>query len=164
MCKSGGGFSGSTILRNQPLFPIPIVLDLTGCRKCQNFGGKHLKISQKLHGGDRKHMVCKKIPKILKFWQMSYFSLICQLQLSIPQNRLVWLVPCFVGVHHIFTYVYILEDHLLLLSYFPTMVKLMVSTPKSMYEKIKSHMETFRNIHYKTFHTDLSKQSVYTNV
>ena len=35
---------------------------------------------------------------------MSYFSSLCQLQLSISQNRHVWLVPCFVGVHHIFMF------------------------------------------------------------
>ena len=33
---------------------------------------------------------------------MSYFSPLCQLQLSIPQNRHVLLVPCFVRVHHYF--------------------------------------------------------------
>ena len=31
---------------------------------------------------------------------MSHFSPLCQLQLPIPQNRPVQLVPCFVGVHH----------------------------------------------------------------
>ena len=42
-------------------FPIPIVLDLTGCRKYRIFCGKCLKIRRKLHGGDRKHSnVCKK--------------------------------------------------------------------------------------------------------
>ena len=59
-------FSGSVILRNLPLkFQIPIALDLTGCRKCRIFEGKFLKISQKLHGGDRKHVeVCKQNLKI----------------------------------------------------------------------------------------------------
>ena len=33
--------------------------------------------------------------------QRSYFSPLCQLQLSIYQNRPVQLVPCFVGMHHI---------------------------------------------------------------
>ena len=32
---------------------------------------------------------------------MSYFSRLCQLQLSISQSRSVQLVPCFVGVHHL---------------------------------------------------------------
>ena len=34
--------------------------------------------------------------------QLSYFSLLYQLKLSISQNRPVRLVPCFVGVHHIY--------------------------------------------------------------
>ena len=33
--------------------------------------------------------------------QMTYFSPLCQLHLSISQKRAVQLVPCYVGVHHI---------------------------------------------------------------
>ena len=50
------------IFGNGPLkFPIPIVLymTVTGCRKCL-FGGECLKISEKLHGGDRKHTEVRK--------------------------------------------------------------------------------------------------------
>ena len=51
-------------MKNKPLkFPIPIVLDLTACRKCRMFCcGNCLKIGKKLHGRDRKHI------------KMSYFS------------------------------------------------------------------------------------------
>ena len=67
MYKTKSCFSGNVILRNRPLeFPIPVVLDMTGCRKCRMFGGDMFESSQKLHGGDRKHTkVCKKtkIPK-----------------------------------------------------------------------------------------------------
>ena len=59
-----------------------------------------MKISQKLQGGDRRHIKVRKKTKMSN-WQMSYFSPLCQLQSSISQNRPVWLVPCFVGVHHI---------------------------------------------------------------
>ena len=53
-------------------FPIPIVLNLKGCRKCKillwenvwKSPTKCLKISQKLHGDDRKHIkVCKEKKK-----------------------------------------------------------------------------------------------------
>ena len=56
------GFARSVSLRNWPLkLPICIVLDVAGSRKCRIFVVKRLKISQKLHGGDRKHnKVCKK--------------------------------------------------------------------------------------------------------
>ena len=68
-------FSESVILRNRPLkFPIPIVLDLTGCKNAAFFFfvGKCLKIGQKLHRGDRKH---KKYVKKKKSQnrQMNYF-------------------------------------------------------------------------------------------
>ena len=98
--KTVSAFSGSENLRNQPLkFHILIVLDLTGCRKCRIFCGKLFEIINKLHGGDIEHIkVCKKSQN----WQMSCFSPLYQLQLSISQNRPVRLVPCFVGLHHIF--------------------------------------------------------------
>ena len=41
-----------------------------------------------------------KLPKNSKSTDES-FSPLCQLQMSISQNRPVQLVPCFVGVHHI---------------------------------------------------------------
>ena len=69
---------------------------------------KCLKISQKLHGSDRKHIkVCKKKKKKKpsKLTDES-FSLLCQLQLFISQNRHVQLVPCFIWMHHIFEVVY----------------------------------------------------------
>ena len=63
------GFSGSVILRYQPLmFPIPIVLDLTGWTKI-NFvwGGECLKISQIFFAGDIRHIskVCEKKKKTI---------------------------------------------------------------------------------------------------
>ena len=49
------GFSGSVILRNQPLkFLIPMSLDLTDCNA--DFFFICLKISEKLHEADRKHI------------------------------------------------------------------------------------------------------------
>ena len=51
------------------------------------FVGKCLKISQKLHGGDRKHIkVCKKKQKSQN-QQMSYFSPLCEIQLSIISKQ-----------------------------------------------------------------------------
>ena len=45
------------MLRNRHLkFPMPIVLDVTVCRKCRIFDKKCLQISQKLHGGNRRHI------------------------------------------------------------------------------------------------------------
>ena len=73
--------------------PFPVVLDLSGTRKYFFF---FLKISQKLHGGGLSNIGKKNQNR-----QMSYFSPLCQLQLSISKNRPVRLVPCFVGVHHI---------------------------------------------------------------
>ena len=72
---------------------------MTSCRKCRFFCGKCLKISQKLHRADRK---CIK-NKNLKIDRCVVFSPLCNLQLSISQNRPVQLVPCFVavGAHHI---------------------------------------------------------------
>ena len=52
---------------------------------------KCLKISQNVHGGDRKHIEVYKKQK-LQNQQVSYFSPLCQLQLYISQNRLVLLV------------------------------------------------------------------------
>ena len=69
MNSASSGFSGSVISRNWPLkFPVRIVLDLTGCRKCPIFIGKIFKnISQKLLWRDRGHIkVCQKHPKNLK--------------------------------------------------------------------------------------------------
>ena len=70
--------------------------------------GKCLEISQKLHGGDRRHITVrkkkkkkKKKKKISKSTDESFFTL-CEIQFPISQNRSVQLVPCFVGVHHIF--------------------------------------------------------------
>ena len=51
-----------------------------------------MKISQKLHGGDRKQTRYVKKPKSQNR-QTSYFSPLCQLHLSISQNRPVRLVP-----------------------------------------------------------------------
>ena len=82
--KIASGFSGSVILRYQPLkFLIPIVLDITGSRKCRSyFVGKCLKISQKLHGGDSKHIkVCTKTKKTQKLTDELFFTP-CQFQLS----------------------------------------------------------------------------------
>ena len=73
--------------------------DLTGCRKCRIFCGKCLKMIQKLHALDRKHIkACKK--QKCQNQQMSHFSPLYQLQLPVSRNRPVRLVPCFVGVHH----------------------------------------------------------------
>ena len=82
-------------------FPIPIALDMTGCRKCIIFffgggAGKCLKNSQKLHGGDRKHIkVCKK-----KSLKIDGFFTSMPAVISISQNKPVQLVPCFVRVDH----------------------------------------------------------------
>ena len=63
--------------------------------------GKFLKISQKLHGNDTKHIkVCKKT-KFSKSTDELFFTL-CQLQLRLYQNRPMRLALCFVGVHHIY--------------------------------------------------------------
>ena len=76
--KTVSGSSGSVILTYWPLkFPIPIFLDMTGCRKCCFFfffgGGECLKLSQKLHGGDKKHIKMYKKQKTENH-QMNYFS------------------------------------------------------------------------------------------
>ena len=88
--------------------PIPVVFDLTGFRKCFFFFfffvGKCLTISQKLRGGDRKQIeVCKKQKTKQKSQnrRMSCFSSLCQPTSLISHNWSVWLIPCFVGVHHI---------------------------------------------------------------
>ena len=53
--KTISGFSESAILRNLILkFPVPVVLDMTGCRKCKFFMGNWLKMCQKSHRGDKK--------------------------------------------------------------------------------------------------------------
>ena len=105
--KTISSFSRSVILSNHILiFFIPIIdLNMTGCIKSELFffggGGKCLKICQKLHGGDRKHTkVCQKTK--ISNQQMGYFSPLYQLQSSISRNRHVRLVPCFVGVQHMF--------------------------------------------------------------
>ena len=90
--------SGSVIWRHQPLnFPIPNVRIWQAAENAEFFVGKCLKINQKSHGGERKHIKVHK----KKNRQMSYFSPLCQLQLPISQNRHVRLVPWFVEVHHI---------------------------------------------------------------
>ena len=43
----------------------------------------------------------KKKKKEISNKPMTHIPLLCQLQLSISQNRPVQLVPCFVGVHHV---------------------------------------------------------------
>ena len=54
--KTISDFCGSVILKNWPFMcPIPIVLDMAGCRMCRFLKEYVLIISQKLHGGDRKH-------------------------------------------------------------------------------------------------------------
>ena len=69
MYKTVSIFSGNVILRNWPLkFLVPIVLDLT--EKC-------LKISQKLHKGDKnilRNVKKKKKEKKIQNLQMTYFS------------------------------------------------------------------------------------------
>ena len=64
---------------------------------------KCLKISQILHGGDRRHIKVRKKTKISKSTDESFSTpkpkTIC------PYLKIAWpvrLVPCFVGVHHIF--------------------------------------------------------------
>ena len=71
------------------------------------FVGKCLKISQKLRGGDRKHIKVHVHVKNQKSQnrQMDYFSTLSQLQLSVSQNWPVWLVPCFVEMHHMFVWI-----------------------------------------------------------
>ena len=74
------------------------------------FVGKCLKINQKLHGSDRKHIKLLKKKKKRKKRKKKNLIIIrwvilhphYQLQLSISQNRPVQLVPYFVGVHHNF--------------------------------------------------------------
>ena len=54
----------------------------------------------------RNYMVIEDILRYIKTKsqnrQMSHFSPICHFQLPISQKRPVWLVPCYIGVHHIF--------------------------------------------------------------
>ena len=73
--KTKSGYSESVILRNRPLkLPHPLVLDLTGCRKYRIFFvGKCLEISQKLHGGERKHISIDRKSKISKSTDESFF-------------------------------------------------------------------------------------------
>ena len=49
---------------------------------------------------------------------MSYISPLCQLPLSVSQNRPVRLAPCFVGMHHIFVPIFF-HNVLNLLLFFP---------------------------------------------
>ena len=106
--KTVSGFSGSVILRNRPLkFPFRIVLIWQFAENAPFFWRK---ISQKLHGGDENHSSIFK--KISKSTDELFFTL-CQLQLSISQNRLVQLVPCFVEVHHICDMIQGNESHVI---------------------------------------------------
>ena len=84
-------------------FPIPIDLDMTGCRKCRILWGNVWKSVRKLYGGGRKHIkACEKKKKISKSTDELFFTP-CQLLLFISQNKLVRLVPSFVGVHHMWS-------------------------------------------------------------
>ena len=57
MYETVSGFSGSVILRNQPLkFPILQFWIWQAAENAESFAEKYLKISQQLHGGDRKHI------------------------------------------------------------------------------------------------------------
>ena len=70
--KTISGFSGSVILRNQPLkFPIPTVLDLIGCRKCRIFLWENVWKFLRNYGSNRKHCHLKQKSQN---WQLSYFS------------------------------------------------------------------------------------------
>ena len=88
-------FLWSVVFRNWPSkFPIPIILNLTGCRKCIIFCGKCLEISQKLHGGDKKHIeVCKKKKNQLKINRWAIFHPYANFNCRVSQNRLVRLDP-----------------------------------------------------------------------
>ena len=68
----------------------------------QNFLGKYLKISQKLNGGGRKHiMVFKKQKSQNQEMNIIFYPMPTSI-VHIFKNS-VRLVPCFVGVHHIFS-------------------------------------------------------------
>ena len=83
MYKIVSDFSGSVILKISAFkISYTIVLDLTGCKKCRIFVEKCLKVSQKLHGGDRRHIKVRKKTQISKSTDASFFT-------------------CFDGVHHI---------------------------------------------------------------
>ena len=85
--KTTSSFSESVILRNQPVkFPIPLVLDLTGC-KMHNFLWEKVSKSVKNYMEViEKHI---KVYKKSQNWQMSYFSPLCQLQISVSCSVLL---------------------------------------------------------------------------
>ena len=61
-------------------------------QKMQNILGKYLKISQKLNGGGRKHIMVFKKTKVSKSTDELFFTL-CQLQLSISLRIVCDLFP-----------------------------------------------------------------------
>ena len=77
-------------------------------QKMQNFCEKMLKFSQKLHANDRKQIkVCKTNTKISESTDWSFFTPMQTLIARISKWAWhVWLVPCFVGVHHEYEVVY----------------------------------------------------------
>ena len=85
MYKTGSGFSGSVILRSWPLkFPITCI-GFVRKQKTEDFVGICLKINQKLHGDNRKHIRVWK--KKIQNQHMSYFFTPCILQLFTSQHR-----------------------------------------------------------------------------
>ena len=93
-------FFESVILRNRLLkFSIPVVLDMKGCRKAESFWGKCLKISHKLHEGDKNHIkVCKKNRENLKINRCVIFHPMPTSIVRISKYACAT-CPCFIGVH-----------------------------------------------------------------
>ena len=76
---------------NQSLkFPIPTVLDLTGCSKCRIFFRENVWKSVKNYIGCDRRLI--KVKRKSQNRQMIYFSPLCQILLLISQNRPVQLV------------------------------------------------------------------------
>ena len=92
--KTVRDFRGSVILRNQP-FKVSYSYSFGYDRwqEMQNFYWKNVrKLFRSYMGGERKHIkVCKRTKS--QNWHISYFSPLCQLQLSISQNWPLQLVP-----------------------------------------------------------------------
>ena len=99
--KTITSFSVNVILRSQPSkFSIPIVLDLKSCQKCRNFCGKMFEISQKLHGGDRKHIRISE-KKNLKVDRWVIFHPYANFNCPYLKTGMCDLF-LFVGAHHIY--------------------------------------------------------------
>ena len=90
-------------------------------KKIQNFVGKFLKNNQNLHGGDQKTYQGawkkqkqkqktktnnQKKPLKIERWVIFTHNA-CHLQLSISQNKLVWLVPCLAAKYWARTHIFI---------------------------------------------------------